>query len=215
METRLGRLSSSLSIDDLVFRVAVEYKNLYRRSFSELDIDKMSSTQREAITTKTGISYAERDNNRLILYIRLAPYIIKVDEEHYLFNEVPIGGMFNIKENLIAFTGSPKILAKEDYHHPRVYAGNIIDFGSENRWNRLDILWGHWYDTTRDGAVYRIAKWLDEGRIALQEGCFGGINQVHLLNIDNFKSEYRTPKEAVRSNAEIIANRGEVCHQIN
>ncbi|MBU0629175.1 MAG: hypothetical protein KKC75_08360 [Nanoarchaeota archaeon] len=188
------------SIDEIVFRVAVEYENLNRRKPSTVDWRATPLSQRPARIAKTGISYVIRNEKEFLLYLLLTPYTIQVDGDHYLFGSIPVGGKFRTNGKSLMFTGSPKVLRAEHYHHPLVYADNTIDFSCSDRWSRADVRWGCWYDLTKEDTAHKIAVWLEIGRKALQNGYLKGIViPVHLLSRDNFPSEYRTYEGAIKS----------------
>ncbi len=210
----MNRSSFYPTIDDIVFNVALAYENLNRGKFSKLNGTNYHSLKRQNTIAKTGINYSKRTDTDIVLYIKLAPYIIKVMKEHYLFEGVKVGRNFCLNGNLIAFTGPPMVLRNSYYNHPFVFNSpqNKICFGGDGRggrWGRedLDIYWNNWYDTTnttKTGAPFKIAKWLEEGRFVIQEGYFGSHTKVHSLSRINFSSEYKTPTEALISRVEII-----------
>lgn len=198
------------SIDDLVFTIALEYSNLYKGENSRLKaINFTSSTKRNAVIAKTGIGYVKRSDKEVTIYLVVDNYIMRARGEHYQFDGIPIGRNFMIREHFIAFTGPPRVLMKQHYNHPFVYKDNEICYRAvSERWKRLDIKWNHWYNATDENTQFKIAKWLEQGKLALQRGYFGGVSPVHELDAGNFKSEYRTTSEAIRTGLNIIENRG-------
>ena len=200
-----GQSLGNCSLDEIVFRVALAYEKLYRKNPPEPK--GLDNSQKSEIMSRTGIGYFQTREGLFLLYIRLAPYTLKVNDEHFLFEGVPIGGQFRIREKSIAFTGPPRVLKPDHYHHPSVYVDNTIDCSTEDRWRNppLEIRWNDWYNATQQNTIFKIAKWLEEGRIALQD-YDSRTRPVHLLNRNNFPSEYRTPKELAGSGVRSIAN---------
>ena len=193
------------TIDEIVFNVAVEYGNLYRGM--KLDHKEVSPIKRAGIIGKTGIGYALKKNSEeYFIYLVVEPYILQVGEEYYFFEEIPLGRNFHLNRNLIAFTGAPKVLKRDHYNHPFVHSDNEICYYGNDRWSKdpLNIEFGHWYDTTERSTWFKIARWLAEGRNALQHGYFGMTTPFHPLDRNTFSSEYRSRDEALRSGVKII-----------
>lgn len=194
------------NIDDLVFRIALEYENFSRGETSKLKIANLvSHAKRNAIIAKTGISCVKRSDDELVIYLVVNHYILKAMGEYYQFEGMPIGRNFGLNGHLVAFTGPPQVLMKQHYNHPFVYSDNEICYRKESkRWERLGIRWNYWYDTTDETTPFKIAKWLEQGRLSLQRGYFGDVSPVHELGTENFRSEYRAPNEAIKSGLRIV-----------
>ena len=196
------------TIDEIVFKVALEYENLYRGPRSKLNTGNISSTKRDAIVAKSGIGYQKRSSSDYVIYIILESYILKKHGDHYMFGGIPLGRNFQLKGNIITFTGAPKILKKDTYNHPFVHDSNEICYNGGSRWRRtdIDIDWNQGYDANQKSTIHKIAKWLEQGKLSLQKGYFGSVTPVSSLGRGSFSSEYKTPVEAVRCGVKIIEN---------
>ncbi|MBU0629179.1 MAG: hypothetical protein KKC75_08380 [Nanoarchaeota archaeon] len=192
------------SIEDIVFRVAVQYENLHRSG--KLDAASASTAKREWIMSKTPVSYLKKNPGEVVIYLAVAPYIFKRNGDHYFFDCVPIGREFHLNGSQISFSGKPKIYKIEHYNHPFVLDGNEICDSNDDRWSNppLNIQWGLGYDINQRETIRKIANWLKEGRKLLQNGYFGVVSPRHSLNRENFSSEYISVDEAVRKGVRII-----------
>ena len=199
----------SPSIDEVVSRVAVEYENLDRSITSKLNPQTVSPVKKQGIAARKGIGFHKENEHEVIIYLVLNPYIIKLGEEYYFFDGIPLGRDFLLKNGSIAFKGPPRVLRMKHYNHPFVFSDNGICFGDSETYTRwimrtdLDIHWMRWYPTTSKCTIKKIAKWLEEGRFVMQEGYFGDWTKVHNLDRHNFPSEYRTARDALSSGVEI------------
>lgn len=192
------------SIDEIVFRVAVEYENLYRGG--KLGYRTASSMKRQWIMSRTLVGHLKKSPREVVIYIAVAPHIFKRNGEHYFFEGVPIGKEFRLNRDQISFSGKPQVYKKEHYNHPFVLSSNELCDDHDGRWSKppLSIQWGLWYDVNQRETICKIANWLEAGRKLLQNGYFGAVHPVHPLNRENFSSEYTPSTEALRKGVKII-----------
>lgn len=155
------------NIDDIVFRVALEYENLYLGQNLKLDIRNFSSTlsttKRRAILAKNGISYLKKDSSDYIIYL-----IIRSNKTDY-YEGIMAGRNFRLKGDLIAFTGPPMRLRYKNHKNPSIYSSEEVCYNSSGRWERLNIRWNYWYNSTNQDTTFKIARWLEQGKLVLQK----------------------------------------------
>lgn len=152
-------------IDDIVFRVALEYENLYKGQDSKLDVRKFSPIKRNAILAKNGIGYLKRDSSEYVIYL----LIIRQSTPSNGDGGVMAGRNFRLKEGRIAFTGPPMRLQYKHYKTPSVYSSEEVCYRSDGRWERIGIRWNYWYDITDETTPFKIAKWLEQGKLIIRQ----------------------------------------------